>query len=134
MKTRFSILSKSCAILCTACITIAPLSKDFQPLFPWSAQSLTAFANTTDTQKVVNALYIQYIGPTITQPTTLSASDFLVTAVYEDGTREEIKEYTFTSSLQITSEGETCISGVQEHPAHRAEDRREVPGLRRTHG
>lgn len=122
MNKRF--LSKTCAILCTACITFSTLSQNQFFNAIESLQPTTVLANVPETPapaletpvpKKVSALYIQYIGPVITAPTTLSSSDFLVTAVYEDGSRGEIKTYTFTSGLQITEEGETCISVSYEN-------------------
>ena len=61
-------------------------------------------------EKAVSSLYVTYTGPTITSPVTLSANDFQVTAVYDNGTSETVSDYIFTSSLDITAEGDYTIS------------------------
>lgn len=58
----------------------------------------------------ISNLYLRYTGSDLTEPATLDASAFVLTAVYDNGTTATITDYEFTSSLEITEEGETTIS------------------------
>lgn len=58
----------------------------------------------------VQALYIEYLGKTLTESTLLDKKDFLVTAAYPNNVTETITNYEFISSTYIDKEGDTQIS------------------------
>ena len=58
----------------------------------------------------ITALFMKYVGKEITEPVTLSQKDFVVTAMYEDGSLQIISDYLFSSDLTITTPGEYTIS------------------------
>ena len=58
----------------------------------------------------VQALYIEYLGKTLTESTLLDKKDFLVTAAYPNNITKTITDYEFISSTYIDKEGDTQIS------------------------
>lgn len=61
-------------------------------------------------EPILTSLFISYTGEVLTAPATLTKDNFIVTGVQEDGTQITITDYTFTSSLEVKTPGETVIS------------------------
>lgn len=96
-------------IFCSFCIGALILETGFLSFLPnCSYQTITYAAETTTS--TMTTLFMKYVGTPITEPTTLSQQDFVVTAMYEDGSTQVINDYVFTSSLTLTKPGDYTIS------------------------
>lgn len=79
-----------------------------------TSSSTSSASPTPATVLAVSQLYIEYQGKDITSPVVLTKSDFLVTAIMEDGSIRYVNDYSFTSKTAISKPGETTISIAYE--------------------